>query len=170
MVPSAGRSCTIFDQMDPKVSSCSILIASLMAFSTVQANGPVTWKAIATSASEGNVTVAVTGMCEPGWHIYALHLDRDDGPIPTRVRFDPSSDYVLVDSLRAPGPDVAYDPNFAMELGTYSDSVTFTATVHRQVSAAFPVRGEVEYMSCNDKTCLPPRTVPFTIEVPQEQK
>ena len=112
------------------------------------------------------MALVVTAICDTGWHIYALQLEREDGPIPTSVEFHPSPKFTITDSLQAPAPDLAYDPNFAMELGTYSDSVSFTTTIHRISSASFIVEGDVEYMSCNDKTCLPPKTVPFTIEVP----
>lgn len=130
------------------------------------ASGPVQWTARAQPATNGDVTVEITAVCENGWHIYALHLDRDDGPIATSIRITQGREFYVVDSLQAPAPDVAYDPNFAMELGTYSGTANFTSVLHRQGKAAFKVSGEVEYMCCNDKTCLPPRTEPFTVEVP----
>jgi len=31
------------------------------------------------------------------------------------------------------------------------------------------LKGEVEYMVCNDKTCLPPTTVSFVLDVPDRE-
>ena len=136
----------------------------------VMANGPITWTTKAVPALNGDVAVEITAACESGWHIYALHLEREDGPIPTSIRITPGREFYMLDSLQAPTPDVAYDPNFAMELGTYSGTATFTSVLHRQGKAAFKITGEVEYMSCNDKTCLPPRTELFTVDVPAKEK
>ncbi|MCI1751323.1 MAG: hypothetical protein LKM36_00215 [Flavobacteriales bacterium] len=144
--------------------------AFFMAAMPVLAGGPVSWTAKAVPASNGDVVVEITAACESGWHIYALHLEREDGPIPTSIRITPDRQFYVVDSLKAPAPDVAYDPNFAMELGTYSGTVTFTSVLHRQGKAAFKITGEVEYMCCNDKTCLPPSTEPFTVEVQAKEK
>ena len=120
-------------------------------------------------SANGDVVVEVTAVCDTGWHIYALQLEREDGPIPTSIRITPSRLYSVLDSLHAPVPDIAYDPNFAMELGTYSGTATFTSLLRRQGKAAFTITGEVEYMCCNERTCLPPRTEPFTVEVPVKE-
>ena len=48
---------------------------------------------------------------------------------------------------------------------TVGDPV-FTQRFEVKKGAQGPLSGEVEFMVCNDKTCLPPKVVPFSITVP----
>lgn len=45
-------------------------------------------------------------------------------------------------------------------------TATFQQTVERITARIFPDTGMVQYMACNDKICLPPHTVPLTLDIP----
>jgi len=137
------------------------LCSSLVAF----AGGPVTWSFGPGVSADGRPQVLLKATCEDGWHIYALELPRDDGPIPTSVQVV-ASDQHRAGPVVEPAPETAYDPNFGMELRFHSGSTVFIVPVERLTDGAFTVSGQVEYMACNDKTCLPPAVVPFTVTVP----
>lgn len=103
--------------------------------------------------------------CEEGWHIYAMTLPRDDGPIPTSIQVAASTSF-SAGPVSEPTPETAYDVNFAMELRFHSGVVVFSVPLQRLNNGPLTVSGEVEYMACNDKTCLPPKVVPFSVTVP----
>lgn len=141
---------------------CPLLLCTLFA---VRAQGPVQWEA--GLEQDGAVwQVRLKAACEAGWHIYALELPRDDGPLPTVVRLLADDAYTATGSVIEPAAEEVEDPNFGMAVRYHSDNVVFGLPFERNSSSAFVVRGEVEYMACNDRTCLPPRTVPFTVSVP----
>ncbi len=145
--------------------SFALLSSVLLLMASAMAGGPVTWSFGSATGANGQVEVQLKATCEEGWHIYALTLPRDDGPFPTSVKVNTATDH-KAGAVVEPRPEEAYDPNFGMDLRFHSGTVVFTVPVERTGTAAFTVTGEVEYMACNDKTCLPPAVVPFSVTVP----
>jgi thiol:disulfide interchange protein DsbD len=45
----------------------------------------------------------------------------------------------------------------------YSDKVNFVQMVKLKGKGKTAVTGKLEYQTCDDKKCLPPKTIPFTI-------
>lgn len=127
---------------------------------------PVKWTFSAHELPNGQVRVDLTATMEAGWHIYATELPSDQGPLPTAITFQAAADHDAVNGILEPEPEKADDPNFGMVLHFHSNTVTFSQVLARKSTGAFSVSGDVEYMACNDRTCLPPVKVPFTLEVP----
>lgn len=131
----------------------------------LMANGPVTWRS-ELIVKDGALEVQLTAVCEEGWHIYALELPRDDGPLPTVIRLFPNEHYTARGKVIEPAAEEVDDPNFGMRVRYHSGTVVFHVPIERTTNAAFQLMGEAEFMVCNDKTCLPPKAVPFTVNVP----
>lgn len=135
------------------------------ALSVVAPTGPVSWSFAAQPDSLGLVVVSLTATVDPGWHIYATKLENDLGPIPTAVRFEENDALSPVRELTEPAPEEVFDPNFDMKVRYHSGSPVFVQHFESNASRIPAVKGEVEFMVCNDKTCLPPEIVKFTIDV-----
>lgn len=127
--------------------------------------GPVQWHFGARSQGNGLVTIDIRTEVEAGWHIYATTLPSDDGPIATSIRFTPSDAYALHGPLKEAEPVEVYDPNFGMVVRYHDGSPAFEQVIKPTKPGAFEVEGEVEYMVCNDRTCLPPVLVPFKLRI-----
>lgn len=130
------------------------------------AGSPVKWSFTADPAGGDTVVVHLTAVCEPGWHIYALTLPSDDGPLPTVITIQPDSLYHTAGPALEPAPQEKDDPNFGMRVAYHSGSTSFVQPVLRLTKGAFTISGQVEYMACNEMTCLPPVPVPFHLEIP----
>lgn len=135
------------------------------ALSVAAPNGPVSWSFAAQRYSQGLVEVALTATVDTGWHIYATLLENDLGPIPTTVRFSQNEGMSPVGELVEPTPEEVFDPNFEMQVRYHSGSPVFVQHFKSTSDRIPAVKGEVEFMVCNDKTCLPPEVVKFEIEV-----
>ena len=129
---------------------------------------PVKWEFSAVPLDDGGVEVRATARAEAGWHIYATTLENDLGPIPTSIRFTASKSYEFVGKLIEPVPVVEFDPNFEMQVRYHSGETVFAQRIKPTADGSFVMEGEVEYMVCNDVTCLPPVGIPFRIEVPTD--
>ena len=116
----------------------------------------VQWHFVVQPAGTGAVQVELEARTVEGWHIYATKLENDLGPIPTAIRFTPSEAYSLLGPLVEPEMNVRY----------HEGSPRFVQRIEPTTKEPFVVKGEVEFMVCNDKTCLPPEVVTFTIDVP----
>ncbi|MBK9512186.1 MAG: hypothetical protein IPO05_00830 [Flavobacteriales bacterium] len=145
------------------------LLISLLLAAWMPSTPPVHWSFSAQRQADGSVAVHCDAVLDAGWHIYATVLPGNEGPIPTAVRILPSTGHGPASAIQEPIPMEEYDPNFAMVVRYHDGSPRFTTTVSPTVpSTSLIVKGEVEYMVCNDKTCLPPVIVPFEVTIEAE--
>lgn len=143
-----------------------LLVPMLGALMQARAGNPVTWAFAAMPAGGDTVQVQLQATCEPGWHIYALQLPSDQGPLPTEVHIAVDEDYRVIGTPTEPPPVEADDPNFAMKVRYHGGVATFVQQVMRNTPGRFTINGTVAYMACNDRTCLPPRSIPFSLPIP----
>jgi thiol:disulfide interchange protein DsbD len=127
---------------------------------------PVQWTASAGShpvpirAGE-SFNVVATATIADGWHLYAID-QTSGGPIPTRVTIPDGQAFTLNGAVKEPPPTAKFDPNFNLETRFFEKHVEFIVPVKAAagVSAgASVVNVDVRYQACNDKLCMPPRTV-----------
>ncbi len=137
-----------------------ILLASLFT-----GDPPVAWEFRSIANGTEEMEILIVADIDEGWHVYATDLPSDEGPLPTVFRFEESNAFRLKGDLAEPEPVEQFDPNFAVLVKHHSGKPEFTMKLERTTAEAFTVKGEVEYMACNDRTCLPPLVVPFAIEV-----
>ena len=107
-------------------------------------------------------------MIDEGWHLYSLEQP-PGGPIPTRIALPAGQKFKLAGAIEEPPPEIVFDPNFDLETQIYEHDVTFTLPV--QSATDIPAGKSILtvtafYQTCNNKTCLPPKTV--KIEAPVE--
>ncbi len=127
---------------------------------------PVSWTFSSSEMSDAAVELQMKADIEDGWHLYALELPSDQGPIPTSFEFDESADFALVDKVQQGKYKTDYDPNFMMDLHFFDVEALFRQKIERKNSKAFSVSGMLTFMVCNDEMCLPPEDVYFDIDVP----
>jgi thiol:disulfide interchange protein DsbD len=53
-----------------------------------------------------------------------------------------------------------------MQVRYHSGTPVFVQVFQPTTPGLHVVKGEVEFMVCNDKTCLPPEVVAFSIDLP----
>jgi DsbC/DsbD-like thiol-disulfide interchange protein len=131
----------------------------------VFAGNPVSWSFTTKETATGQPVAVLQATCEEGWHLYALTLPREDGPFPTVISVTPS-DLFKAGAPVEPQPVEVEDPNFQMLVRYHGHVTEFTVPIERLSKEAFTVEGAVEYMCCNDKMCLPPVTVKFSVPFP----
>ena len=140
-------------------------VASAVLAQPPAARVPVYWTTTAVAAANGEVLLNATATMQEGWHVYALTLPRDDGPLPTVFTFEPTDSYALQNGVIEEKPVEVEDPNFAMLVRYHGHKPVFTQKVKRSSNGAFQVKSTVEYMACNDRMCLPPTIVPLVFKV-----
>jgi thiol:disulfide interchange protein DsbD len=58
-----------------------------------------------------------------------------------------------------------HDEKLQLSANQYSDKVDFVQVVKLKANVKTNISGSVEYQTCDDKKCLPPKTVNFSIAV-----
>lgn len=138
----------------------------LMAFSAAgqaQVKDPVKWSFSAKKGNNELFEVHLVATIEKGWHIYS-QTTPSGGPIPTAITFSKSPLIVLEGNAKENGKlEQHNEPLFGVDVKQFSDKVDFVQTLKLKANVKTTVNGSVEYMVCNDKECLPPKSVPFSV-------
>lgn len=140
---------------------CLISLISLSAFSQILK--PVTWSYAAKKTSPTTTTVFLKATVDRGWHLYSQFV-KDGGPVKTTFTFPASKDFSPVGKTTEPKPVTKYESTFKMDVSYFENSVVFQQKVKLNGKNAV-VKGSVEFMVCDDKQCLPPEQVDFSIPV-----
>lgn len=146
----------------------SILTLVLVAIGIqAQIHQPVTWTFKLDDSNTAEKSIVFTATAEEGWHLYDQNLP-EGGPVSTSFNFETLKGAELVGKpISSIKPTVVYDELFAMELRWYPGTVSFTQKIKVTDPAKFEAIGEVEFMACNDETCLPPERVEFAFNKSQ---
>lgn len=146
------------------------LVAALLLTGTASAQqiGPATdyvrWEVAASPANVvtgGTVRLLWKAQIDDGWKMYAL-----DSPPPSRgvrVRLEALPEGITQEGdFRQTPPKEGHDPNFGVDVRYFEHTATLEATFKVRAGAgAKTLGGQVEFMICNDRLCLPPTRVPF---------
>lgn len=105
---------------------------------------PVSWELV-----QDEDSIRACAQIDEGWHMYALELPSDEGPLPTEIKYN--DEEVNHQNWNYPAYHENYDPNFDVEVYYYEHKVCFT-----HLSGEDKVEVTVYYMVCNDEMCMPP--------------
>ncbi len=150
----------------------SIMLTMLMALSIsssiAQIFQPVEWSFKAERISQSEAKLVFTATIDEGWHLYSQNIE-DGGPIPTSFTFQELGSAKLKGAVAEGEGHTEMDPNFEMVVKYFSDKADFVQLVSVGASAT-TIKGELEFMVCNDERCLPPDYVPFEFKIPEGEK
>ena len=132
---------------------------------------PVEWSVSTEDRNDGTVCVLFTARIEAPWHIYDLGPYDDMGPNATTVVFEPNESVTLVGGIESlTRPVRVYDSLFALEIGYFEQTARLAQTVRVKAGVKTELKARVEWMACNDESCLPPDEKDFTIALEGPQK
>ena len=137
-----------------------VVMATISAFA--QLENPVTWQYAAKKINKQEAVIYIKATIASGWYIYAMQTN--NGPTKTRFNFTPSKYYSLIGKTLQPKPAVKYDKYFKKNIAFFEREVTFKQKVKLLKNNAV-ISGILEFMTCNDKSCLPAEEIAFKIAV-----
>ena len=143
----------------------SIMLALIALAAQAQILTPVKWKIkLDDKGGAPEKEIVFTATADKGWHLYDMNLP-EGGPVSTSFTFETLNGAELIGQpVPSVKPTTVYDEQFAMNLRWYPGTVSFTQKLKVTDPAKFKVEGEVEFMACNDETCLPPDQIPFSFD------
>jgi thiol:disulfide interchange protein DsbD len=129
-----------------------------------QVENPVSWVFSATKISAKQYELHMSATVDGNWHIYSQQAG--EGPEPTSFTFVKNPLVKLDGKVKEVGKlESLYDPNFKSTLKFYNGKVDFVQKVNVKFTANTVIKGTVVYMVCNDRRCLPPKEIPFSIKL-----
>ncbi|HVW95729.1 MAG TPA: protein-disulfide reductase DsbD N-terminal domain-containing protein [Mucilaginibacter sp.] len=127
-----------------------------------QIETPVKWSYAAKKINAKEAVVYLKATIDDKWHIYGLNVP-DGGPIKTSFTFAPSKEYTLIGKPTQPTPIKKYESTFKMNVTYFEKSVIFSQKIKLNSPNVAAIKGQLEYMTCNDQKCLPPEDLDFSI-------
>lgn len=125
---------------------------------------PVTWTFSYEKAGDNTYAIVFKAEIEKGSHIYAMDIP-EGGPIPTSFAFNESPDFTLDGKTNeVTQPEDKMDEAFGFRIKSFSDEAVFRQLVS-SAKPSFTVSGTVNFMSCNNTTCSPPKDVEFSVSI-----
>lgn len=122
-----------------------------------------TLKTVSDEAKPGDrIEILITANIARGWHIYAMSpIEEEVGPLPTSIALQ-LGDLLPEGEVVQPTPLRKMDKAFGKIVESFEREVTFTQRA-RVPETATPgerkLSAKVQFMACNDRSCLPPATV-----------
>ena len=142
------------------------IILSLFLFATmaVSAQNPVTWTFTSKKVTNNSYEIHMTATIEKGWHLYSQTQPEDAIAIPTTFAITSNPLIEVVGKIKEDGKmEKFHDKQLDISANQYSKTVNFVQTIKLKGKAKTSFSGSVEYQTCDDKKCLPAKTVNFKV-------
>jgi thiol:disulfide interchange protein DsbD len=140
------------------------IIVLVLGSCLLHAQSPVSWSFNCKKISEKTYEVHLTADIQSGWHLYSQDQPSDAIAIPTSVTINNNPLLKLDGKVKEVGSMEKFnDKNLGISAHQYSNKVDFVQVIKIKSNTKTNVSGSVEFQTCDDKKCLPPKTVNFNI-------
>ena len=137
-----------------------------LGFVGAQAQNPISWSFSSKKIDDKTFEVHMTASIQAGWHLFSQTQPEDAIAIPTGFTINNNPLLKLDGKIKEIGNlEKFHDKKLDLSANQYSNKVTFVQVVKLKTSAKTNLTGSVEFQTCNDEKCLPPRTVNFNVAI-----
>ncbi len=141
----------------------TFILLAVAWIANAQIHTPVKWTTSVEKINDTEYYLVATASIEAGWKLYAQNIP-PKGPIPTTFTFEKHTAIELVGKTEETPPIQKHDKVFDMEISYFHNQAVFKQHI-KVLEPLKTVKGEVEFMSCDDSNCLPPDTVDLTFNL-----
>lgn len=127
---------------------------------------PVKWKFSTEKISDTEHNLVFTAAIDDGWTVYS-QFTADDGPVPTLITYEFNDGAEIIGKgvetgHKKEGLDKLFDVNVIKYL---ADEDFVIKQKIKVTDSSKPISGYLTFMTCNDKTCLPPTDIDFSFMI-----
>ena len=138
-------------------------VSTLLCFSQVKQ--PAKWDFTAKKINATTYEIHLTANLEGGWHIYS-QTTPDGGPVATKIKFTANPLITIEGAAKEVGKlEKKHEAIFDVDVKQFSNKVDFVQLVKLKGKVKTNITGSVDYMTCNDRECLPPTNQKFSIAI-----
>lgn len=106
-----------------------------------------------------------TATIADGWYIYSQFQPNSDGPIPTAFTFTESAAFKKEGKVNEGKAKAKFMEGFGGEYNIFEHKAVFKQKIKVRSKSDFELKGEIEFMQCDESKCLPPAYVPFAFKI-----
>jgi hypothetical protein len=131
---------------------------------SLKAQNPIAWTFSSKKIGDKKYEIHMTATIQSGWHLYSQTQPSDAIAIPTGFTINPNPLLEMDGKIKEVGKvEKFHDAKLEISANQYSNKVDFVQVVKLKANVKTSVNGNVEFQTCNDEKCLPPKTISFTI-------
>lgn len=131
-----------------------------------QSGSKVKWDYTVKKIADKKYEVRMTANIQPGWHLYSQTQSEDAIALPTTITFAKNPLLVVSGKPKEVGKLTdAFDKATQSRSRFYSNKVEFVQVVTVKSNVKTSLTGDVEFMVCDDKQCLPPDRSKFSVKL-----
>ena len=147
-----------------KITTLSLIFFTALA-GKAQLN-PVTWTFSAKKIADKTYEIHMKATIQNNWHLYSQKQPEDAIAIPTAFTIAANPLFAKDGKIKEVGKmEVMNDATLGVSANQYSNTVDFVQKIKLKANVKTNFNGSVEYQTCDDKKCLPPKTVSFSVAV-----
>jgi thiol:disulfide interchange protein len=140
--------------MKIKKSKIIVLVLLLLTSNLFAQLNPVKWTTSIKSISNDKYLINLKADIDKGYHVYTHDLDPNIGPIPLSVTYEKKL-FIKPEKIAVKGKKItAFDEAFGAELSWYEHEFIISQEITTKPNTKL-VEGTIEYMVCNDQSCMP---------------
>jgi hypothetical protein len=150
--------------MKQLLASVTFLLVSVLSFA--QSGTKVKWDYTVKKISDKKYEVRMIATIQSGWHLYSQTQSADAIALPTKISFAKNPLVTVSGAVKEVGKVTdAFDKATQSRSRFYSNKVEFVQVVTLKTNVKTSVVGDVEFMVCDDRQCLPPDKTKFTVKL-----
>jgi thiol:disulfide interchange protein DsbD len=144
-----------------------LILTVLFLPAIISAQNPVSWSLESdakgkTLKQNETFKAKLAATIEGEWHLYAVEQP-EGGPNPTRITIGENLPFQLDGKSTSPAPITKFDETFKIDTKFFAKSAEFNLPIKTTAETkADDLAINVKYQVCDDKVCLPPKTVRVT--------
>jgi hypothetical protein len=147
-----------------KKSLLSVFLFAATFVATAQMANPVKWTFTSKKVSDKTYEIYLTATIQSNWHLYSQTQPKDAIATPTEIIFNSNPLVKLDGKTTEVGKMELYkDAKLKISANQYANKVVFVQKVKLKANAKTTISGSVEFQTCDDKKCLPPKTETFSV-------
>lgn len=141
----------------------ALCLTGFVAVAQAQLN-PISWTFTAKKTGDKTYELQMKATIQAKWHLYSQTQPEDAVAMPTTFVLNPNPLFTLEGKIKESGKMEKFtDKTLGVSANQYSNTVTFTQVVKLKSKVKTSITGTVEYQTCDDQKCLPPKKLNFKV-------
>ncbi len=142
----------------------ALAVVVFMTLSVTAQLNPITWSFTAKKTGDKTYEIIMKATIQAKWHLYSQTQPNDAIAIPTTFTINANPLFKLDGKISEIGKVEKYkDVELGLSANQYSKTVTFIQKIKMKGNVKTNFSGNVEYQTCDDRQCLPPKKVKFSV-------
>jgi len=146
-----------------------LLVLAIIFFAALSSKAqlnPIMWSFSATKTGDKSYEIKMKATIQNKWHLYSQTQPDDAIIIPTAFTINANPLFKLDGKISEVGKMEKFkDKDLGVSANQYSTTVTFVQKVKLKANVKTNFTGNVEYQTCDDHQCLPPKKVNFSVAI-----